>query len=416
MTDCFLVSQFELVVGAFPMIAAPADMFLCDDEINGSTQTDEVSTFDLTLNDDFITVGDPDLSVFYYETAADQAANNFIDPATAYQNTSTPQTLFVSVFNAAGCEAQTTLTLVVDPVPSPAQPSPLEVCDEDNDGVAMFTLTDRDAEIIDGEAGVIVSYHLNQVDAENDVFPLASPYENVFSPVQPIFVRVEFDDTPPATGTGCFTIVVLDLVVLPTPEVPLVLDPIVICDDDGTATFDLTLREADIYGTQALADYTLTYHISQANADAGTPMIANPQTYINTMNPQDIFVRLEDNTTTCFSTGSFQIEANLGPVVTQPAPFVQCDDLGMVNDGITTFDLTTQNTTITGGVAGVSVTYHNTQADADAGTSAIDPDTAYVNQVNGEIVFARVEDSNTDCVDTTVTLTCLLYTSPSPRD
>jgi gliding motility-associated-like protein len=188
----------------------------------------------------------------------------------------------------------------------------------------------------------------------------------------------------------------------------------VICDDDGTATFDLTLREADIYGTQALTDYTLTYHESQADADAGTPFIATPQTYINTMNPQDIFVRLEDNTSVCFSTGVFQIEANLGPVVTQPVPFEQCDDLGMVNDGITTFDLTTQNATITGGVAGVSVTYHNTQADADAGTNAIDPDTAYVNQVNGEIVFARVEDSNTECVDTTITLTLVVNPNPQP--
>jgi len=414
LTGCFLVGEFELIVGAFPIIAAPADVFLCDDEINGSTQTDGFSTFDLTQNDDFITVSDPDLTVFYYVTAADQAAGTFIDPATAYQNTNTPQTLQVSVFNTAGCEAQTTLTLVVDPVPSPAQPTALEVCDEDNDGIAMFTLTDKDVEIINGEAGVIVSYHFNQVDAENDVFPLASPYENVFSPLQPIYVRVEFDDTPPATGTGCYTIVVLDLIVLPTPVVPLVIDPIVICDDDGTATFDLTLRANDIFGGQSQTDYTLTYHESQADADAGTPFIATPQTYINTMNPQDIFVRLEDNTTTCFSTGTFQIEANLGPVVTQPAPFEQCDDLGMVNDGITTFDLTTQNATITGGVAGVSVTYYNTQADADAGTNAINPDTAYVNQVNGEVVFVRVVDSNTDCVDTTITLTLIVNPNPQP--
>ena len=101
-TGCYRVSSFELMVGEFPLIASPGDMELCDDLAGGST-TDGIAFFDLTLNDGFITMGDPELSVFYYETASDQAAGIFIDPATSYENLTNPMTLFVSVFNAAGC-------------------------------------------------------------------------------------------------------------------------------------------------------------------------------------------------------------------------------------------------------------------------------------------------------------------------
>ena len=34
-------------------------------------------------------------------------------------------------------------------------PTPLEICDIDNDGFGEFTLTDKDIEIIGGEPGVV---------------------------------------------------------------------------------------------------------------------------------------------------------------------------------------------------------------------------------------------------------------------
>ena len=42
-----------------------------------------------------------------------------------------------------------TLSLVVNPLPSPEElPDPLESCDDNNDGLAEFILTDKDDEII----------------------------------------------------------------------------------------------------------------------------------------------------------------------------------------------------------------------------------------------------------------------------
>ena len=51
--------------------------------------------------------------------------------------------------------------------PVPGTPNPLIVCDEvPNDGEAVFTLTDADADIINGQTGVFVTYYLNQIEAD----------------------------------------------------------------------------------------------------------------------------------------------------------------------------------------------------------------------------------------------------------
>ena len=90
---------------------------------------------------------------------------------TAYQNREippaplNPQTIIARVTSAVGCKVTTTLTLVVNPNPSPVTPTPLEVCDDDNDGFALFTLEDKDVEIIGGEPGVGVLYYLTQTEA-----------------------------------------------------------------------------------------------------------------------------------------------------------------------------------------------------------------------------------------------------------
>lgn len=98
--------------------------------------------------------------------------------------------------------------------------------------VWRLTLTDKDIEIIGGEPGVIVSYHETLSDAENNIFPIGSPYQNIVANLQVVYVRATYDDVPPALGTGCWRVVELELIVNPTPIVPLDLEPIIACDPD----------------------------------------------------------------------------------------------------------------------------------------------------------------------------------------
>ena len=180
-----------------------------------------------------------------------------------YLNDTNPQTIFVRAEDLdTSCIVSQgiTLSLVVNPLPSPVAPTPLEVCDIDNEGFADFTLTDKDLEIIGGEPGVVVSYYETQLDAEEGVFALTSPYTNIVSPSQIIYARAEYSLA--LGGTGCFRVVDLELIVNPTPIIPFEIPDLVICDDDGDgfSIFDLTDQEDIIYGTQDPADYTLTYY------------------------------------------------------------------------------------------------------------------------------------------------------------
>jgi len=139
LTGCFRIDSFELIVGIYPVITTPAEMEACDDVASGST-TDGLATFDLTQNTPLITGGDITLQVFYYETPADQSANNPIDTPEAYQNTANPQVIYISVFNQTGCSATTTVTLNVLPIPTPVIPTDLEVCDTEPITMALPSL------------------------------------------------------------------------------------------------------------------------------------------------------------------------------------------------------------------------------------------------------------------------------------
>ena len=416
---CRSESTLLLFVAAAPTLISPTALELCDStEITGPD--DELEPFDLESKTDEITGGNPTVGVTYHETQVDADAG--INPLTSpYINTSNPQSIFIRAEDQdTNCIVSQgiTLSLVVNPLPSPVTPTPLEECDVDNDGFAFFMLTDKDAEIIGGEPAVVVSYYETLLDAEAGVFALTSPYINIVTPSQVVYARAEFPLPPVGTGTGCYRIVELELIVNPTPIIPLDIDDLVICDDDGDgfSIFDLTERAPDVYGTQDPVDYTLSYHTSEADAIAGANPIANPTVFQNTVNPQDIWVRLEDNITGCQKVGSFEIRSELGPLVVQPTALTLCDDLGAPNDGLTLFDLTVKNTEITAGALGVTVRYYETQLDADTDTNVIDPDTAYQNTINPQIIWVRVSDVNTECFDTTVYLTLRVEANPDPED
>jgi gliding motility-associated-like protein len=413
---CRSETTLVLWVVAAPTIFPPTALELCDI----ITQDDGFEPFDLESKTDEITGGNLSIDVTYYETQpdADAGTNALLSP---YINTANPQTIFIRAEDLdTSCIVSQgiTLSLVVNPLPSPVTPTPLEVCDIDNDGFASFMLTDKDTEIIGGEPGVLVSYYETYLDAEAGIFALTSPYINIVSPSQIIYTRAEFPLPPVGTGTGCFRIVELELIVNPTPIIPLDIPALVVCDDDGDgfSIFDLTDQEGIIYGTQNPADYTLTYYISELDATDATNPIAVPTAFANTSNPQTIWVRLENTSTTCIKIGSFDIVSELGPLVIQPTPLTSCDYLGEPNDGLTLFDLTLKNAEITGGALGVRVDYYETLAEAEADTNVIDPDTAYQNTSNPQTIWVRVTDVNTFCFNTSVYLTLRVAANPDPED
>ena len=381
-----------------PVLIAPLPYELCD----AITPDDEQESFDLESRTAEITGGDLTISVTYYETQAQADTGDPLDALTSpYLNTANPQTIFLRAETNNGDNDLTcfvslgfTLDLVVNPLPSPVTPTPLEVCDIDNDGLAEFTLTDKDDEIINGEPGVVVSYHETLFDAESGTLALASPYANIDTFSQLVYVRAEYPVVD--GGTGCFRVITLELKTTPTPIIDIDLPALVECADDEFTVFNLTDQAALIYGTQDPLDYTLTYYTDPADAEAGVNAIANPSAFTNTSNPQTIWVRLDDNSTDCSKVGSFELEVELTPAFTVVPIFEQCDD--QVQDGFTEFDLNTQNLTITGADPTLGVTYYATQDDADTGINPLV--IPYTNITNPETVFVRIESVVTGCYGT----------------
>lgn len=101
------------------------------------------------------------------------------------------------------------------------------------------------------------------------------------------------------------------------PTMPI-LSNLYACDDnyDGFATFDLTTQTPIILAAQsgASANYSVSYYLSQSNANTGINPISNPSAYTNLNNQQVIYVKVVNNGSTQYAVGVFALMVN-NPVV-----------------------------------------------------------------------------------------------------
>ncbi|WP_430412233.1 choice-of-anchor L domain-containing protein [Kordia sp.] len=414
-TGCFTVTNLTLIVNELPTLVQLPGLELCD----AVSLNDGVEVFDLTsLSEDLLNSA-PGISLDYYANAADLASDTPIANPSMYSNTELGvQTIFVKATNdTTGCENTITFDISVNPLPSPTlNPNGMlvaDICDEDNDGFQLFDLDDLVNDIINNEPDVVYSFHETLADAQQNLFPLASPYTNIMMDSQEIYVLAT------NTITGCFTVTPLQLTVTPIPVLPLVITDIEACDDadslDGFDMFDLTQTQTEIYGTQTPSDFTLSYHESQQDAADALNPIVNLTDYTNIVaNQQTIWVRLEDNTTECFAIGRFDIIVVGPPVLVQPIPFALCDDAesGDDSDELTTFDLTEKYLEITGGDTSLTLAYYANATDLASDTPIVDP-TAYQNVENPQTLYIRATNSAGCTTDITMTLRVLPIPTPN---
>jgi hypothetical protein len=270
--------------------------------------------------------------------------------------------------------------------PIPGTPAPLFLCDVfPNDGFAEFDLTLADSEIINGQAGVVVTYHLTIGEAQFDINPLLSPFTNTITDTQTIFARLE------NIADGLSDVVSLDLIVIATPAITDPIGDYNLCDNDqdGTEVFDLTSKNTEI--ENGLPNITLTYYNTETDANTETNTISTPATY-NSAGAETIWLRAV-NPDGCATLGSFNLIIDTVNNYIEIPVYEQFDDL--VLDGFTAFYLESQSSIITGGNPALTVTYYETQADADLGTNALP--SAYTNLSNPQIIYVRVEDNTTGC-------------------
>lgn len=401
---CAKTSEFILETNPLPLRVLPTTLEICDDDF--FEDADGIATFDLTIKNLEITNSNSNWEVRYYETDADAQSNeNVIDPATSYTNRAiglnpaNPQTIYVRVTNTnTGCYNFTTLQIEVLPNPIPKQDAPtIELCDDTSTGdiQEVFDLTQNEAYILNGEANVSARYFEQMDDAIanniNNAIDIPQEYSNIEED-QTIYVRVT------NTITDCFTVVSFNIRVNPLP-LDTQIDNFFICEieTDGVASFDFSDKTTEILNGRDPSIFRVTYH--ETPNDAELPDNEIPTPYDNLSNPQEIFVNITNTNTGCDnSTMSFTIgvgEASDANPDMIPIEYALCNTIldtdGDQTNNFLQFDLSTQNEFVLDGQdpSIYSVNYFETEPDAESG---IDPlPLQYINKINPQIIYARVD-------------------------
>lgn len=187
--------------------ANDAKIFQCDED----GMVDGMTRFNLNQFYDAVTGGVPNRAIAFFDTPA-LALDINSTPLSAddFMNSSPIQTLSVRVTNTdTGCFNIATVTLEVSS--TSANDATINLCDDDGieDGEVTFTLSDADADVLDGlPSGLDISYYLTLDDALLENNPLNDSYT---SNSNTIFVRVE-------DNNNCFGINEVKLIVSELPQ------------------------------------------------------------------------------------------------------------------------------------------------------------------------------------------------------
>ncbi|WP_196888114.1 T9SS type B sorting domain-containing protein [Aureivirga sp. CE67] len=381
--ECFIITSFELIIENIPNIGdASNPLRTCDDDYDGYV------SFDLTQKDTHYLAGQLGTIVTYHTNLynAENDVEDILD-FTNFSNTIIDaQELYVRVENqTTGCYAISTLTLIVEPLPKvEMNPTPLEACDDDTDGVIIVNLKDKEAEILDGQnpAGIVLEYYedeeLTILIDDADLIAYATNSKT-------IYVKAIND----YTEEKCFVTIPLEIIVNPLPEfVELTDSTYYFCEDDGDGAMTIDVNDMTDSILEDASSMDVKYYYSETEAEA------NSQNFI--VNPIDItstgtvlYVRIENTETGCVAVLMLTVKVGSYPEIEASiSNYIECGF-----DGVATFDFSNVNIATSPG--DVSITYYTSQIDAENEEGAITDASNY--ESTATTIWASVEDNLTGC-------------------
>ena len=298
---CNGITSFTLSVIQSPEINTASDMVVCD------TNMDGISVFDLTLAElEVLQIRQHNTVISYYENTTDLENNtNPISDPTQYSNTSNPQTVYIEVTNTiSNCSVSVPIELIVNLPPTIATLPVIEACENYYNAFDLNTVI---PDLIGNQEGVDLSFYATQEDAVLETNPLSSYYQYETN-YETIYVRAEFMDT------HCVSFNSFSFKVNPLPQAQTVPD-LEACDDDfdGFLVFDLSQQTALVLGNLNPNNYTVTYFDTEEDAENGTNPITD--TMYAAAHNQTFYIRLENNTTQCYTITTFTTRVHQRPQV-----------------------------------------------------------------------------------------------------
>ena len=353
----------------------PVSVFYCDEDQDGFTAVN-MSSFDAT-----VAQGTPFSSVNYYLTLSD--AENQLNPLpTIYNNISNPEILFTNVTSSDGCPSVTQVTLNINPAPVVSQPSDIIICDDDLDGLFVINLNDKIPEVVSSTSDRTITFHNTLVDAESNNNPInnTSTYQTSTTTV---YVRVEI------TSTGCFEILDFEVIINTLPDFPIPITNFISCETIDSNTSDYLLQDKDLEILNGQTGKVVSYHLTANDADLNLNPIDKTIPFQNTVNPQTIYVRVENITDpNCYGTSSFILNVEIEPIFNDPIDIFTCDDISY--DFVETIDLNDViNQMSSGSPDPLNFSFHLNQNDAENGINT--QPLLFTNTVNPQTIYVRVD-------------------------
>ena len=395
-SSCVEDDEIVVILNTEEPIDPVSDYELCDDASGDGTEIFDLSTKDTELIPN-IPFTNYEFSYHYSEAEARANINAIINPIS---NSVSPQEIFIRVQDLdSPCFAFTSFNLIVNSLPNIVDPTPLEVCDGDDnpDGYAIIDLSQKDDEITGGQSNYFVTYHYNALDASTGNNPIPTPYINNNRPTDNLFVRVV------DTSTGCVNNTTVQVNVTVSPIVNRDTQYLDACDRDldGTANFDLTEVIPPILN--GLTGVSTTFHTTFDDAEMNINAIADETNYeyanpITEPGSATIYLRIEGNTTGCTTIVPFEVHTNLLLTGTDTGDFALCDTNDDTNDTLE-FNLFTVETFIANDLPNpIAVTFYETETDRDNGTNPLDKTTPYA-AVSPQILYITIDGGN--CTENT---------------
>ncbi|QMU66392.1 MAG: T9SS type B sorting domain-containing protein [Flavobacteriaceae bacterium] len=331
--------------------------------------------------------------------------------------------------NAGGCSESDDILVEFTEQPS-INPliTTLFACDTDTDLVTTINLQTKDSEILNGQNPAIFGVRYFSDSTYTTLIADPVNYTNT-NPNETIYARVFNRASTNCFANDSFT---LQVTSEPTPVSP---SDYVVCDvvNSGSSdtdgiyqSFDFSSKDSEILGSLSNTLYSVSYHLSQSDAQTNTNPIDKTTPYTNTTAfSQEIFVRVDNNNNTncnaftladqTASFNSFFLVVVPQPKATLPADIPECSTTGRVN-----FDLNSlkDNEVLNGQDPGVfNVVYFPTRQDDIDNTNPLPNPYQNRSDYSTETIWVRVFHTMypTTCSDTNQTITSFqLFVTQNP--
>lgn len=336
--------NIEIVITDRPVINQIANIYACED-IYGSQIS---SSFDTSSIESDLIGNQSNLIIEYYDGNGIELPNPLPNP---FSNSAVGQETIIAriAYNDnLTCFTEVSFDLIVEPLPEINQINNIYACDNNDDGIAEFGISNIESIILGGQTGMTIDFfYENGLQLPN---PLPNSIINIVPNQETITARII------NPNTNCFNEISFDLIVntLPTANSLSILYG---CDDnnDGISEyFDTSNLENQVLNGQT--GVAVSYF--DQNGNELTSPFPNNYTNSNPFN-EVITIRVTDIISTCYAETELQLETVTHPNINQPNKIYACDQ----GNGYAEFDTSSIEQQLIGNQIGLTIEYYDSNND-----------------------------------------------------